>query len=155
MHSRIGHGWFKKGIRTPVKKKLGFKNFYTYVAASPDLGKGFSLLAPCVNTECMNIFLLKMSRRLKTKKAFLILDQAGWHKSKDLVVPKNITLIYLPPYSPELNPVERLWQHLKDNILKNRIYNTLASLENAVGTFLSSLQPSTIRSICNVNYMSN
>ena len=78
-HSRMGHGWFRTGSRTPVRKKLGFKNFYAYVASSPKSGDTFPLLAPYVNTVCMNIFLQEMSKWLKTKKAFLIIDQAGWH----------------------------------------------------------------------------
>lgn len=102
----------------------------------------------------MNIFLQQMSQWLADRKALVIMDQAGWHKAKELIVPDNIKLIYLPPYSPELNPIERLWQHIKDNVLKNRIYHSLESLEDSVCAFINSINPEIIKSICNLNYMS-
>jgi transposase len=95
-----------------------------------------------------------MSLWLGDEKAFIIMDQAGWHKSKELVVPDNISIIHLPPYSPELNPVERLWQHIKNALLKNRIYNTLKDLEGVVCDFICSMQHQTIKTVCRVNYMS-
>jgi hypothetical protein len=152
-HSRIGHGWFKTGSRTSVKKKLGFKNFYLYTAASPINGEEFSLLAPYVNNECMSIFLQQMSEWLGNRKSFVVMDQAGWHKAKDLKIPDNINIIFLPPYSPELNPVERLWKYIKDHVLKNKIYDSLETLENSLCEFINSFTPDIIKSICNVNYM--
>ena len=149
----MGHGWFKSGSRTAVKKKLGFKNFYLYTAASPKTGEDFSLLAPSVDTDCMNIFLQHMSEWLGARKAYVVMDQAGWHKSKELLIPVNIELIYLPPYSPELNPVERLWQHIKDRVLKNRIFESLDTLEVALSDFIKAMSTSTIRSVCHVTYM--
>jgi len=74
-HSRIGHGWFKKGKRTRVKRKLGFKNFYAYTAASPKTGDKFSLLLPYVNAQCMNLFLEKISMWIKEKKAIMVMDR--------------------------------------------------------------------------------
>jgi transposase len=153
-HSRIGHGWFKTGQRTPVKKKLGFKNFYIYTAASPKTGSDFSILAPNVNTEWMNTFLQEMSLWLNGKKVCIIMDQAGWHRANDIILPDNIIIIYLPPYSPELNPVEKLWQYIKDNVLKNVVYETLKDLEEVVCGFINKLCASTIKSVCNVSYMS-
>ncbi|KAB2977748.1 IS630 family transposase [Wolbachia endosymbiont of Scaptomyza pallida] len=110
--AHIQNGWFKKGIRTQVKVKLGRQNFYLYSAVNPRNGESSS---SNVNTDCMNIFLEQMSQYLGTREAFLVVDCAGWHRSKGLKIPQNITLIYLPPYSPELNLVERLWQYLKDH----------------------------------------
>lgn len=153
-HSRIGHGWFETGARTAVKKKLGFKSFYVYTAAAPASGKEFSLLAPFVNGPCLEIFLEKFSKWLGDKKAIVIMDQAGWHTRKDLKIPANIEVIYLPPYSPELNPVERLWQHMKDNVLKNKIYDTLTELENAICAFINTIDVDIVRSVCSVSYMS-
>ena len=107
-HSKLGHGWFPTGIRSRVDVKLGFKNFYVYGAVEPSSGDGFSLILPKVNTECMNLFLQEMANTYKEEKILLVMDGAGWHKSVKLIVPVNIKIIYLPPYSPELNPVERL-----------------------------------------------
>ncbi len=76
----------------------------------------------------MNVFLEQMSQYLGTREAVLVMDCASWHKSKNLKVAKNIEIIYLPPYSPELNPVERLWLYIKQNILRNKIYDAIALL---------------------------
>jgi transposase len=152
-HSKVGHGWFKKGTRTRVKIKLGRHNFYLYSAVNPENGESSSLLAPNVNTDCMNVFLEQMSQYLGTRKAFLVMDCASWHKSKNLKVPKNIEIIYLPSYSPELNPVERLWLYIKQNILRNKIYDTIALLESTLCKFLTSLATSTIKQLCYVSYL--
>ena len=113
-------GWFVKGSRTSVKVKLGFKNFYLYSSLNSNDGKHFTLLLPNVNTDCMNVYLKELSRKIK-EDVILIMDGAGWHKSKNLIVPKNIQIVLLPPYCPELNPVERLWRYIKDNVLKNKV----------------------------------
>lgn len=152
-HSRIGHGWFPKGSRTAVKAKLGFQNFYVYSAVSPKTGEDCSIIVPYVNAATLSVFLQEMARNLQGREAFLIMDQAGWHKADKLIVPKNIEILYLPPYSPELNPVERLWQHSKDALLKNKVYDTLEVLEEAVTLFFKQLSPSTISSVCATNYM--
>ncbi|MGL9731569.1 MAG: transposase [Wolbachia sp.] len=81
-HSKVGHGWFKKGSRTQVKVKIGRKNFYLYSAINRKNGEDVSLLAPHVNTDCMNIFSEQMSIDLGSKEAFLITDCASWHRSK-------------------------------------------------------------------------
>lgn len=152
-HSKIGHGWFKTGIRTPIKVKLGYKNFYLYSAASPKTGKEFTLLLPNVNILCMNIFLEEFVKANKDQKIVMVMDGAGWHQSKKLIIPTNIRIIILPPYSPELNPTEKLWQYIKDHTIKNRIYKTLRELEKVVCEFVKLLTPEIIRSVCNVNYV--
>jgi transposase len=151
----LGHGWFEKGKRIPVKIKIGFKNFYLYSAISPKKGTTFSLIMPKVNTESMNVFLQEMSKALEKKKALLIMDGAGWHKTKKLVIPDNIKVTFLPPYSPELNPVERYWEYIKTNVLKNKLYEDLQTLEDTVCNFINSLTPLTVRSVCNVTYLSH
>ena len=152
-HSKIGHGWFRTGIRTPIKIKLGYKNFYLYSAASPKSGKEFTLLLPNVNIDCMNIFLREFEKVNGDRKIAIVMDGPGWHKSDKLIISENIRIIILPPYSPELNPVEKLWQYIKDHTIKNRIYKTLRELENAVCRFVNKLTPEIIKSICGVSYV--
>jgi transposase len=154
-HSKLGHGWYPKGSRTAVKVKLGYKNFYAYGAANPWTGRHFSLLLPKVNTDCMNIFIQELIKDFGDKKIILVLDGAGWHKSKDLLIPDNITLVFLPPYSPELNPIERLWLHIKHHTIRNRVYNALSDLEDTVCEFIRSLNLEIVSSVCNVNYLSS
>jgi transposase len=152
-HSKLGYGWFKTGSRSRVKINLGFKNFYVYSAVNSSSGKEFSLLMPYVNTHCMNIYLQRLAMSLAGKKCILILDGASWHKAKGLNIPKNIELIYLPPYSPELNPVERLWEYVKAHTLKNKLYTSLLTLEQAVCDFMANLSSDIIKQICSCNYL--
>jgi len=133
--------------------KLGFKNFYLYSAVKPISGDHFSYLLPQVNTICFNAYLQEMSKEYKGKKIVLIMDRAGWHRSQGLNLPKNIEIIYLPPYCPELNPVETLWEHIKRHTIKNRIYESLATLEEAICKFIQNLTQEEIASICNADYM--
>ena len=81
------------------------------------------------------------------------MDGAGWHQSNKLIIPNNIRIIILPPYSPELNPVEKLWQYIKDHTIKNKIYKTLPQLESAVFKFVGTLTPEIIKSVCGVSYV--
>ena len=134
--------------------KLGYKNFYLYGAVEHTTGENFSLIIPSVDVTCMNIYLCELSKAFSDESIALIMDQAGWHKSKELIIPDNIKIIYLPPYSPELNPVERLWLHIKQNILNNRIYDTIEELEDKLCEFIKALQNSVVKSICNANYLS-
>jgi transposase len=147
-HSNLGHGWFPKGTRTAVKVKLGFKNFYVYSAVHISSGKDFSLILPKVNTINMNEFLALLSKEVGDKQIILVMDGAGWHKSKSLVVPSNVEIIYLPPYSPELNPVEKFWQYIKSHVIKNKIYETLDQLEEAVCQFILALNPDSVKLTC-------
>ena len=154
-HSKIGHGWFERGRRTAVKITLGYKNFYLYTAVNHISGEHFSLIISNVDTDCMNIFLEQLSAQYLGKKIALIMDGAGWHKSKGLIVPENIEIIYLPPYSPELNPVERLWLHIKSHMLRNKLYESLGELERYLCQFVRSMKIDTVAQICRANYMLN
>lgn len=153
-HSKIGHGWFKKGTRPRIKVKLGYQNFYLYSAVDHKGGESYSLIMENVNTDCMNVYLQALSTEYSLDKIALIVDGAGWHKSKRLIIPSNIKLIYLPPYSPELNPVERLWLYIKNNILKNKVYKSIDDLEVSLCDFLKSITQEKISSICAANYLS-
>ena len=102
----------------------------------------------------MNIFLKELENHVGPKKKLAIMmDGAGWHKSKDLLIPDNIRFIIQPPYSPELNPVERFWKYIKDNTIKNKIYLTLQDLENDVCSFMKLISNKKIKTICNLNYI--
>ena len=96
---------------------------YIFGAICPKKGKGARLVLPYCDTEAMQEHLAEISNAVDPgAHAVLILDQAGWHVTPKLKVPDNITLMFLPPRSPELNPVENLWQFMRDNWLSNRIF---------------------------------
>ena len=151
-HSKQGHGWFLTGRRSRVAVKLGFKNFYVYSSVEPKTGEVFSLILPKVNTELMNIYLQKMSTYYKGEQITLVMDGAGWHKSKKLNIPANITIIWLPPYCPELNQVERLWLYAKANVIRNKIYDSLDELEDKVCDFLNAMLADVVAQICAIDW---
>lgn len=94
-----------------------------------------------------------MSQMYQGQKIILVMDGAGWHKSKSLEVPENIEIVLLPPYSPELNPIEKFWQYIKGNVLKNRIYESIDSLMDEICQFISSMKQAQIASICACSYL--
>lgn len=154
-HSNVGHGWFESGKRTSVKINLGRKNFYIYSSVSSSTGYNFSLLLPEVNTINMNIYLKELANDLGDKRAIIIMDGASWHRSTDLMIPANIEIALLPPYSPELNPTEKLWQYIKSNTLKNKLYTCISKLENVVCDFIKNLTVDKIKSNCACSYLYN
>ena len=82
-------------------------------------------MLPSCNTAAMNLHLAEIGRAVAPgAHAVLVMDQAGWHSSTRLAVPDNITIVPLPPRSPELNPVENIWQFMRDNWLSNRIFSS-------------------------------
>ena len=148
-----GRIWAEKG-KTPITYvKPGYENFYTYAGVSPLTGEDFILFLPEVNTEMMNLYLEKFSECYPEEKILLILDCAGWHRSKALKVPKNIELLYLPPYTPELNPVEKLWLWFRRHVCRNRIFETLEELMEELEKFICSLSPELLLRLCRVNYL--
>jgi len=150
-HSKIGHGWFPTGSRSCVNMKLGFKNFYVYGAVEPSTGELFSLILPEANSDWMNLFLRELYQNYPNDKIVLVVDGAGWHKSKRLVIPRNIELMYLPPYTPEMNPVERLWLYIKSKTIRNKIYDSLEELEQTICDFINSISANTVASICSIS----
>jgi transposase len=87
------------------------------------------LVLPYANTEAMNLHLVEIARAVAVgAHAVLILDGAGWHGGKDLAVPGNITLLKLPPYSPELNSIENVWQYLRSNKLAITLFDGYADI---------------------------
>ena len=153
LQSTLCRKWAKKGAPCTGKVRQSFKNFYVYSAVAPSSGDDFHLLLPFVNTEMMQIFLDEMSKSVGDREIILIMDRAGWHKSKDLIVPGNIEIWYLPPYSPELNPVERLWKVIKRNTLHNRLYDSLCDLERAVIDYFDTLTPEVMKQLCACSYI--
>lgn len=94
-----------------------------------------------------------MSLAYAGEEIVIIMDQAGWHRSKDLVVPDNINIIYLPPYSPELNPIERLWKYMKTNFIHNRVFVSLKQMMALMADVFAELKTDTIASLCHCSYL--
>ncbi len=125
--------WVRKGTRPRVVVQHRFQWLYVYSFVHPASGKTEWLLLPTVTAEVFTIALAHFAQAVgagPTKRVLLVLDQAGWHTSKELVVPEGIHLLFLPPYSPELQPCERLWP-LTNESVANRSFRTLDDLEIA------------------------
>ena len=106
---RLTHVWYQKGVRPRGPRQQGFAAAYLFGAVCPEREAGVALVLPEVSTAAMGVFLAELARAVPAgTHATLVLDGAGWHVSDDLTVPPNLTLIHPPPYSPELNPVERV-----------------------------------------------
>ncbi len=121
--NKITRRWAKRGTRPSAPHDQRTQSAYIFGAICPKKGKGAGLVMPRCDTDAMTAHLAEISAAVEPgAHAVLILDQAGWHISKALVVPDNITLLPLPPRSPELNPVENVWQYIRDNWLSNRVF---------------------------------
>ena len=146
--------WAKKGSRPVVLRQNGRENSYIFGAANPRTGSHVGLVFSTCDTAAMNLHLSMISSALASAThAILIVDGAGWHSSKELLVPANITLLHLPPYSPELNPIERLWLHVKDRYLSNRLFSDLNEILEAGMEAWRALTDAEIRSICRVSWL--
>jgi len=130
------------GVRPVAFAQVEREYSYAYAALSPFDGELVSLVLPTVNAEMMSLFLEEASRQYLDEQVVMIMDQAGWHKAKRLNVPDNITLHWLPPYSPELNPVEHLWDEIREKWFYNRVFESLEAVEiqlvKALRHYLSS-----------------
>jgi len=120
--------WAKKPIRPTVSAQLVREYVYVFGAVSPQDGQHDSLVLPVANTEAMSVFLEELSRRHPDEDLLIFMDQAGWHKAKALKIPENIELAFLPPYCPDLNPQEQIWDELREKFFANKLFKTLQAV---------------------------
>ncbi len=143
-----------KGIKPLVPYQHKFKNFYLFGAFSPITGTHLTLELPKCNSDCFQLYLDEFSKQNPTEFKIIFLDNGAFHKAKDLVIPPNIKLLFIPPYSPELNPAEKIWRYLKDRIA-NVANKTLDDLSDKVANLIVNLKPETIKSITSYDYYVN
>ena len=142
--------WAKRGTRPRQPADQRYENAYLFGAICPARGKGAALALPFADTFAMQLHVDEISRCVaKGAHAVLILDRAGWHTTGKLVMPANITPIFLPSRAPELNPVENIWQYLRANWLSNCVFETYDAIIDAACEAWRKLtaQPETITSI--------
>lgn len=135
-------------------KQIGYKSAYIFGAVNALSGDKCGLIVPNVNTETMNFFLQRVSKKMsRWKHCILIVDGAGWHRSEEIIIPKNITLLSLPPYSPQLNGIERLWLWLKDNFLSNSVFENEKSIYKAGMDAWNKATAEIIQSLCHKDFL--
>jgi transposase len=148
--NKITRRWAKRGTRPVAPQDQRTASAYIFGAICPQEGKGAALVLPRCDIAAMNLHLAETAAMVAPgAHAVLLCDQAGWHMSDRVVVPANITLLPLPPKCPELNPVENLWQFMRDNWLSNRVFSSYANIVDHCCYAWNKLvaQPWTIMSI--------
>lgn len=129
-----------------------FDNFYLYGAVDPTTGDSFFLELPWLNTTAFQVWLDHFAAPFPDSFNLLVLDNGAFHPTKALQWPANVVPVFLPPYSPELNPIERLWRDLKDKVA-DCILTTLDQLSEAVGHILQSYSPTALQSLTGYPYV--
>lgn len=128
--SNVQKCWIPKGEYPVVKRQVVREFIYAYSSICPETGEFFSLILPGSNTQMMGMYLQEFSNHYKMYRIIICLDKAGWHTCNDLKIPENMVLWFLPPYSPELNPVELLWRQIRQDHFNNKLFNSLDKIEN-------------------------
>jgi transposase len=146
--------WAERGSRPSAVKQTEYEWAYPFAAVNPATGASSALVAPTVNTQYMNEHLRFIAREAgPAVHVVLVLDNAGWHVAKALRVPANVTLLYLPPYSPELNGAERVWGYLRSHYLSNRVYRDYDELFDALAAAWNRLEPERLKSLTHTEWI--
>jgi transposase len=148
--NKITRRWARRGTRPRALADLRTKSAYLFGAICPARGTGAAIVMPHANSQAMQHHLDEIARLVRPKAhALMILDQAAWHITEKLRIPDNLSLLPLPPKSPELNPVENVWQFLRQNKLSNRIFDSYEAIVTAACDAWNSLlaDPERITSI--------
>jgi transposase len=127
---------------------------HLFAAVRPATGDSFALVLPQVSTAAMTAFLAQFAATLAADEhAVLVLDRAGWHRARTLVIPSNVTLVWLPPYSPQLNPVERVWLFLRERHLSHRLLDDYDALVAALCRAWNALTKERLHSLTSYPYL--
>ena len=138
--------WAPAGIRPIVPCQMVRDYMQVYGAVDPQSGEDCFIIAPKCNTDWTNVFLEELSKKYEKDYILLCWDNAGWHKSKGLKVPDNIRVFYIPPRTPEMNPIEQLWPEIRYDF-KNKMFGSIAEVVDQLCISINSLTKSLVQSI--------
>ena len=144
----------RRGVKPVQPYCWRFEYCYLYGAVEPKTGEHFLLEMPTLNSLCFQVFLNEFAAAYRESLNVVVLDNGAFHKAQYLIVPENVILVFLPPYSPELNPIERLWQDVKDQLALG-LYATLEALQRAISEVLRGYSETVVASLCGSAYMLN
>jgi transposase len=143
--NRVKRCWAPRGVRPHVPAQIVREYTYAYAAVAPTQGQLVSLNLPEASTAMMNLFLEQVSQTFSQHFIVMQVDGAGWHRANDLVIPENIRLIPQPAYSPELNPVEHIWEELREKYFHNLCFSSLEQVIDVLCHGLNALAADTKR----------
>lgn len=132
---RIGEvrrAWCPPGVRPSVAKQMVRESVYAFAAVAPASGQMSALVLPYTNTEMMNLFLAQVCEEFSEYFIVMQVDRAAWHRSDNLSIPENIRLIFQPAHSPELNPVEHVWEEVREKHFYNAAFDSLEAVINTL-----------------------
>ena len=118
-----------------------------YGAIEPLTGEGYFLIMPSCDSGCMNVFLSTLSEIYPNDRILLCCDGAAWHKSAKLDIPDNICLFFIPPYTPEMNPIEQIWKEIRLRGFRNQVFPSLNKVVDRLSETIRNLSAETIQSI--------
>lgn len=152
MFTRNGKGLTAKGVKPICVFQQVFKSLYLFGAYSPINGEHFELEMPHCNTETFEIFLNELSKKCPEEFKILLLDNGAFHKAKRLKVPDNIYLLFIPPYSPELNPAEKIWWKMK-RAFSGKFNKTLDAVSEFIKNEVDKLTSPQVKKTCGIDYI--
>lgn len=145
--NKVKRCWCKKSQRPSVPCHHIREYRYAYGAVEPMTGESFFLVIPYCNTKCMQLFLNRLHDEFPDDILVVVCDGAAWHKSSKLEVPENMTILHIPPYTPEMNPIEQIWRELRTQGFRNEVFPTLEKVVNRLCETIRHLSKNTIISI--------
>jgi putative transposase len=146
--SEPSYCWCPAGIRPVVPCHRVREYVYAFGAVDPVNGDDCFIITPHCNTVWTNKFLQTLSEKFPNDYILLCGDRASWHKSKDLKIPDNIYIHYLPPYTPEMNPIEQIWKEIRKDDFKNTLFDTLSKVMDKLEDSICNLSADLIKSVC-------
>jgi hypothetical protein len=147
--------WAPPGVRPIAPRQIVREYVYAYAAVAPAIGKMTSLILPYANSDMMNIFLKEVAEEFSDFFVVMLVDQAGWHTTKNLKIPENIRLIEQPSHSPELNPAEHIWDTVREGEFHNAAFDSIEEVQDTLCRELVKLHddPDRLRSLTNFPYL--
>ncbi|WP_083201807.1 IS630 family transposase [Streptococcus himalayensis] len=151
--TKIGKSWVPKGVRPHVHSHYIREYRYCYGAVDAHTGESFFIIAGGCNTDWMNEFLRQLSQAYPNDYILLVMDNAVWHKSRTLEKPTNIGFEFIPPYTPEMNPIEQVWAEIRKRGFKNKAFKTLDDVINKLQEVIQRLHWSVLKPIVYRNWL--
>jgi hypothetical protein len=149
--------WAMPGVRPITLSQIIREYTYAYGAFFPDDGESITMILPFMDSFCMNLFLKEVSQSHPHHLILMVIDGAPNHRSQQYETPSNIRFLYLPPYCPQLNPSENMWDEMREKFFANIHFNSMKELEEHLCQTLIHYEsnPQIVKSITNWEWISN